>query len=122
MDQQDNQLEQGVTPENNNQENHDMASLLAQEGPGIDFPTAGEIRTGVIASLTPGQILVSVGTKSEGVITGKEYEQIPQEELEALKVGQEIPVYVLNPEDQTAISFFHTCGRVKSAPGKRQNP
>jgi small subunit ribosomal protein S1 len=99
MDQQDNQLEQGTTPENNNQENHDMASLLAQEGPGIDFPTAGEIRTGVIASLTPGQILVSVGTKSEGVITGKEYEQIPQEELEALKVGQEIPVYVLNPED-----------------------
>ena len=99
MDQQDNQLEQGATPENNNQENHDMASLLEQEGTGIDFPTTGEIRSGVIASLSPGQILVSVGTKSEGVITGKEYEQIPQEELDALKVGQEIPVYVLNPED-----------------------
>ncbi len=104
MDQQDNQLEQGATPENNNQdnhENHDMASLLEQEGTGIDFPTAGEIRSGVIASITPGQILVSVGTKSEGVITGKEFEAIPQEELDGLKVGQEIPVYVLNPEDSS---------------------
>ena len=50
-------------------------------------------------SLTPGQILVSVGTKSEGVISGREYEAIPQDELAALKVGQEIPVYVVNPED-----------------------
>ncbi|NMD32032.1 MAG: S1 RNA-binding domain-containing protein, partial [Chloroflexi bacterium] len=59
-----------------------------------------EIRTGVIASITPGQILVSVGTKSEGVISGKEYELIPPEELSGLVVGQEIPVYVLDPEDQ----------------------
>ncbi|MEN6570781.1 MAG: S1 RNA-binding domain-containing protein [Anaerolineaceae bacterium] len=77
-----------------------MADLLAGEGLGIDFPQQGEIRTGVIASMTPGQILVSVGTKSEGVIAGKEYELIPPEELANLKIGQEIPVYVINPEDQ----------------------
>ncbi|HEX7567367.1 MAG TPA: S1 RNA-binding domain-containing protein [Anaerolineaceae bacterium] len=95
------QLEQGATPENNsNENNNNMASLLEQEGLGIDFPIAGEIRHGVIASINPGQILVSVGTKSEGMITGKEYEQIPTEELQALKVGQEIPVFVINPEDQ----------------------
>jgi small subunit ribosomal protein S1 len=76
-----------------------MASLLAEEGQGFDFPKQGEIRTGMVASKTPGQILVSIGTKSEGVISGKEYEQIPPEELEALKVGQEIPVFVVNPED-----------------------
>ena len=100
MDQNDAQLEQGTIPENNNAENHNnMAALLEQEGIGIDFPTQGEIRNGVVASITPGQILVSVGTKSEGVIAGKEYEQIPQEELAEMKVGQEIPVYVINPED-----------------------
>jgi small subunit ribosomal protein S1 len=76
-----------------------MEALLEQEGLGIDFPTQGEIRQGVIASITPGQILVSVGTKSEGVISGKEFEAIPQEELHAMEVGQEIPVYVINPED-----------------------
>ena len=91
FDQNDAKLEQGATPEtNSNENNNNMASLLEQEGLGIDFPKAGEIRHGVVASMNPGQILVSVGTKSEGMITGKEYEQIPPEELQALKVGMEI--------------------------------
>jgi small subunit ribosomal protein S1 len=96
MEQKDAHLEQGPKLEN---EATDMAALLEQEGLGIDFPQKGEIRSGMIASISPGQILVSVGTKSEGIISGKEFDQIPKEELEALKVGQEIPVYVLNPED-----------------------
>jgi small subunit ribosomal protein S1 len=100
MDQNAAQFEQGVTPENSTENSNNMASLLAQEGLGIEFPKQGEIRTGVVASKTPGQILVSIGTKSEGVISGKEYEQIPPEELEALAIGQEIPVFVVNPEDQ----------------------
>ncbi len=100
MDQNDAELEQGETPENNQVENHNMASLLEQEGLGIDFPQQGEIRTGVVASKTPSQILVSVGTKSEGVISGKELEAIPPAELARLEIGQEIPVYVINPEDQ----------------------
>ncbi len=100
METNDAQLEQGAAPENHPAENNNMASLLEQEGLGIDFPQQGEIRPGMIASHTPGQILVSVGTKSEGIISGKEYELIPPDELAELKVGQEIPVYVLNPEDQ----------------------
>lgn len=99
MDQNDAQLEQEATHENNQVDNNNMASLLEQEGLGIDFPQQGEIRNGMIASITPGQILVSVGTKSEGVISGKEFEAIPNDELAELKVGQEIPVYVINPED-----------------------
>lgn len=100
MDTNDAQLENGVNPENNSAENN-MASLLEAEGLAIDFPTQGEIRQGVIASITPGQILVSVGTKSEGIISGKEYELIPTDELADLKLGQEIPVYVVNPEDSS---------------------
>ncbi len=100
MDLQDTQENKGENPENNQSEMPNMESLLEEEGLGIDFPTQGEIRKGVIASMTPGQILVSVGTKSEGVITGKEYELIPTNELAELKLGQEIPVYVINPEDQ----------------------
>jgi small subunit ribosomal protein S1 len=106
MDQNAAQLGMGDKPEteNNAYSNGDlennMASLLAQEGVEIDFPQQGETRTGVVASISQGQILVSVGTKSEGVISGKEFDIIPQEELEKLQVGDEIPVYVLNPEDQ----------------------
>jgi small subunit ribosomal protein S1 len=76
-----------------------MEKLLQEEGLNLDFPKQGEIRTGVIASIGENEILVSVGTKSEGVISGKEREQIPAEALESFQVGQEIPVYVLNPED-----------------------
>ena len=101
MDQNHAPLEQETQPENHQTENNNMASLLEQEGAIIDFPQQGEIRTGMIASIAPGQILVSVGTKSEGVISGKEYEAIPREELEQLKVGMEIPVYVVNPEDSS---------------------
>jgi len=100
MDNNDAHLESGANLENNQVDKDNMADLLAGEGLGIDFPQQGEIRTGVIASMTPGQILVSVGTKSEGVIAGKEYELIPPDELANLKIGQEIPVYVINPEDQ----------------------
>jgi len=99
MDRNDAHLEQEAVPENNQVETNNMASLLEQEGLGIDFPQQGEIRNGMIASISPGQILVSVGTKSEGIISGREFESIPQDELDELKVGQEIPVYVINPED-----------------------
>ncbi|MAT43469.1 MAG: 30S ribosomal protein S1 [Anaerolineaceae bacterium] len=98
MEQKDAQLEQAEKPENSQVEDN-MASLLEQEGLGIDFPSRGEIREGVVASISQGQILVSVGAKSEGIISGREYDQIPPEELEKLEVGQEISVYVLNPED-----------------------
>lgn len=77
-----------------------MGELLEQEGLNLDFPKSGEIRTGLIASLGDNEILVSVGTKSEGVISGRERDQIAAEELATFKVGMEIPVYVINPEDQ----------------------
>ncbi len=102
MDQNEAQFEQGETPENNEntaEGNNNMASLLENEGLSLDFPQQGETRTGVIASLTPSQILVSIGTKSEGIISGRELEAIPAEELADLQVNQEIPVYILNPED-----------------------
>ena len=101
MNPNDTQLGQGVSPENETTESNNMAALLEQEGLGIDFPSQGEIRDGVIASMSPGQILVSVGTKSEGVISGKELEQIPEEEMREFEVGKAIPVYVINPEDSS---------------------
>jgi small subunit ribosomal protein S1 len=103
-------------PENNLNNDSNMESLLKQEGLGIDFPAPGEIRTGVIASITPGQILVSIGTKSEGVITGKELEAIPADELAKLTVGMEILVYVINPEDQSGnIILSYTRAREESS-------
>ncbi len=114
MDQNEALVGQEAMPENNHQpvEFHseeqpserptDMESLLEQEGLGLEdfLPKQGEIRNGVIAGISANEILVSIGTKSEGVITGREKELIPTEELRSFHVGQEIPVYVIDPEDQ----------------------
>lgn len=100
MDQNKAQLDQGVQPEDNSTNSINMETLLEEEGFEIDFPKPGEIRTGVIASKSSGQILVSIGAKSEGMIAGREYEMIPAEDLKTLEVGQEITVFVITPEDQ----------------------
>lgn len=113
MDQNEAFVGQEAMPENNHTretqpEEHpserpaDMESLLRQEGIGLEsfLPKQGEIRNGTIAGIGPNEILVSIGTKSEGVISGREKELIPTEELKSFYVGKEIPVYVIDPEDQ----------------------
>ncbi len=87
---------QGDQPNNNNQT---MESLLETESLSVELPQVGEIRKGTIASISPSQILVSIGAKSEGIIAGRELEQLTEEERTALQVGQEVNVFVVNPED-----------------------
>jgi small subunit ribosomal protein S1 len=108
MEQNDTHLGQGVAPESNppteetSNNNTNMEALLDQAGGmSLDFPQPGEIRTGVVASINQSQILVSVGAKSEGVITGRELEAIPADERAALQVGQEILVFVMSAEDSS---------------------
>jgi small subunit ribosomal protein S1 len=83
------------TPNNN----QTMESLLKEQELNIDLPQAGEIRKGHIASVSPSQVLVSIGAKSEGLVSGRELEQLSAKEREALEVGQEVYVYVVSPED-----------------------
>jgi small subunit ribosomal protein S1 len=110
MDQNEALIGQEATPENDQPVNQtpeeqnpspqqDMEALLNEEGLGLDMPKQGEIRTGTVAHIGANEILVSIGTKSEGIITGREKELIPPEELESLQVGQDIPVFVVDPED-----------------------
>ncbi len=87
---------QGDQPNNH----QTMESLLETESLSVELPQTGEIRKGMIASIGPNQILISIGAKSEGVVAGRELEQLTEEERAELKVGQEVNVYVVNPEDQ----------------------
>jgi small subunit ribosomal protein S1 len=76
-----------------------MEALLKNDAFSVELPQAGEVREGAIASISPTQILVSIGAKSEGVISGRELEVIDAEDRDAFEVGQEIPVFVVSPED-----------------------
>ena len=88
-----------ANPQGEPNNHQSMESLLESESLSVDLPQVGEIRKGMIASIGVNQILVSIGAKSEGVIAGREIEQLSEEERAALRVGQEIDVYVVNPED-----------------------
>jgi small subunit ribosomal protein S1 len=60
----------------------------------------GQIVSGAIASISDSEILIDVGAKSEGIIKGRELERLDREVLAGLEVGEDIEVYVLNPEDR----------------------
>ncbi|MCX6026638.1 MAG: S1 RNA-binding domain-containing protein [Chloroflexi bacterium] len=75
-----------------------MGDLL-QQSESADQPKRGDIRKGVIARITANEVLVSIGTKSEGVIPAKELEKLDAAARGQLHEGQEITVYVINPED-----------------------
>jgi len=60
----------------------------------------GDILEGTVARTTPTEILIDVGLKSEGVLSGKELERMDRDTLDKLKVGEKVLAYVLNPEDK----------------------
>ncbi len=60
----------------------------------------GQIIKGTITSKSESEILVDVGTKSEGIIAGRELEALDAETFNSLQVGQEIYVYVIVPENR----------------------
>ncbi|MFN2138559.1 MAG: 30S ribosomal protein S1 [Candidatus Promineifilaceae bacterium] len=75
---------------------HPMDFLLNEE---LNFPVAGEIRSGAVVANQNNEILVDIGAKSEGVIDSREVSSFDEETLARLAVGNEIQVFVVNPED-----------------------
>src|SRR5579862_407333 len=74
-----------------------MEAMLDQQESALK---KGDIIEGTVAQTTPTEILVDIGLKSEGVISGKELERMDRETLESLKVGEKVLAYVLIPEDK----------------------
>ncbi len=76
---------------------HPMAALLEEIERSLQEPTTGEIRTGIVVEKRPNEVLVDIGFKSEGVVSGRELERLG-ETLELLKVGDEVPVFVMRED------------------------
>lgn len=57
-------------------------------------PQRGEVREGVVMKIEDSGILVSIGTKREGIIPIADVRAIGDEVLNNLKVGDPIQVYV----------------------------
>jgi len=87
---------QEVQPDN---EVHPMAELLEAEDFSDFQPKPGEIRDGIVVSVSPTEILVDIGAKSEGVISGRELERLSAE-VQDLKPGDAVVTYVVRSEDK----------------------
>jgi small subunit ribosomal protein S1 len=75
-----------------------MGKLLSEE---YDYrhPRRGDIRQATVLSIEPHQIVVDIRTKRDGIVPEADLERLEEEELTAIDIGDEIPVYVLRPED-----------------------
>jgi len=78
---------------------HPMTTLL-EETYRVKQLKKGDILEGTIVHISPEEVLVDVGSKSEGLVTARELERLDPESRSELQVGEQILAYVLVPEDK----------------------
>ncbi len=84
-------------------EPHPMALLLEEFDQVLQEPHLGEIRTGRVVDKRSNELLIDIGYKSEGVVSGREIDRV-REIVANLSVGDDVSVYVLREdEDGTTI-------------------
>jgi small subunit ribosomal protein S1 len=62
-------------------------------------PRRGEIRDAIILQIEPNEIIVDMGAKQDGIVTSQDLERLNDDFRASLEIGQNVPVYVLNPRD-----------------------
>lgn len=77
-----------------------MEQLLNEPGSSLRQLHYGEVIEGVVMHRDREEILVDIGAKSEGIVPNKEVQTLNQEELGEIKVGEQILVFVIQPENQ----------------------
>ncbi len=90
----------------------DAASLMEQflSDPSHDYKSLkyGDVMDGIIMHVDREELLVDIGSKSEGVVPAREYSSLAPEEKDALQVGEHILVFVVqaeNPEGHPVVSI-----------------
>ncbi|MEP0762695.1 MAG: S1 RNA-binding domain-containing protein [Chloroflexota bacterium] len=88
-------------PTNSDAEGDTGESFLEMLEASFDYepPHRGEIRDAIILQIEPNEIIVDMGAKQDGIVTAQDLERLGETYRKSLKVGQTVPVYVLNPRD-----------------------
>lgn len=81
----------------NDHHDHPMAALLDEIDRSLQEPVSGEIRNGIIVDKRANEVLVDIGFKSEGVVSGREFDRVG-DTLATLNVGDEVPVYIIRED------------------------
>lgn len=92
-----------------------MAQLLAKKKFQVVNPKKDDLIKGVITEKNDKSLVLDIKAKTEGVVTGSEYE-IAKEYIKDFKVGDEIEVVVASPETskgQILLSLKQTASKMK---------
>lgn len=76
-----------------------MAELLARHARKVNNLTAGQRIKSKVVSITPTEVILDIGGKSEGIVKEKGYQEA-KELINTLKAGQEVLATVLVPESR----------------------
>ncbi len=79
-----------------NEETNFMEELLDQHD--YEEPQVGDIRKGIIVAITPQGVIVDLGLKRDGLVPSSDLSKLESEERDALKVNDEISIYVTNTD------------------------
>lgn len=76
----------------------DFAEELAQfmDEHDYDMPSVGDIRTGLIVSISEQGVIVDLGLKRDGLVQPADLAELDPEEREALALNDEVPIYVVD--------------------------
>lgn len=88
------------------EEQPDFAVQLEQflEEHDYDMPKAGDIRTGVIVSISQQGIIVDLGVKRDGLVPASDLQKLSEAERNSLKVGDETAVYISGADDADSLT------------------
>jgi small subunit ribosomal protein S1 len=75
-------------------------NFLLEDDQSLGFPQVGDLREGQVVAHRKHEILIDISAKSEGIITSSEIDNLDGDVLDLLAVGNQVTVYVVNPDDQ----------------------
>ena len=90
--------EEGATDSSVGHETNPMAEML-ERYLSCQRLERGQIIPGTVVRIGPSEIIVDVGAKCEGIVPQRDLERMSLEDLDAIQPGDEVLVYVVNPED-----------------------
>lgn len=77
----------------------EMANLPVEDWD-YQRPERGEVRPGIILSVSEQEVIVDIGGKRDGIVPYSDLQRMGAEKVARLSPGDEVLVYVLRPEDQ----------------------
>jgi small subunit ribosomal protein S1 len=81
----------------------DLFNEYLEKGLELEQPDRGELRKGIIVEVRPGELLVNIGSKRDGVVPQSDLTRLDQSYVKGLKEGDEVDVVISKQSDDDGV-------------------